>query len=87
MESEDDSSETETQFVEHPDDATSMWTVIEILDERPHEFLIKWAGLDSEGKPWADSWEPKGNVTNDVVHAWREEHPRVSSSICELVLL
>ncbi|KAJ7084905.1 hypothetical protein B0H15DRAFT_951390 [Mycena belliarum] len=44
---------------------------IAILGERRSRYLVQWDGRDETGKPWPDSWEPKSNVTDDLVSAWK----------------
>ena len=26
------------------------------------QYLVKWSGVDEDGEPWADSWEPAENI-------------------------
>ncbi|PFH47493.1 hypothetical protein AMATHDRAFT_129686, partial [Amanita thiersii Skay4041] len=49
-----------------------LWEVIEITSERSKSYRVKWKGNDpATGKPWAQSWVPKGDVTNDLVIKWK----------------
>ncbi|WVF71643.1 hypothetical protein IAT40_006451 [Kwoniella sp. CBS 6097] len=67
----------ESQFVPQDDDEDNLWSAIEILDEKgvqgKGQYLVKWAGVDrSTGKPWAPTWEPKHNCTQDLIDDWHE---------------
>ncbi|THG98956.1 hypothetical protein EW145_g7343 [Phellinidium pouzarii] len=66
----DDDFETQG-FETNGDDADDLWDVVEILAEKCHRFLIKWAGADSDGNPWPDSWVPREDVTDDLVSEWK----------------
>ncbi|EMD41928.1 hypothetical protein CERSUDRAFT_110486, partial [Gelatoporia subvermispora B] len=66
----------ETQFISQEDDDETLWEVIEILDERPTRYKVKWAGLDTAGKPWAPSWVPKHDCTDILVRDWKIKQAR-----------
>ncbi|KAE9392616.1 hypothetical protein BT96DRAFT_264993 [Gymnopus androsaceus JB14] len=75
-------SEPETQFIELPDDDVNLWDAVEIVAELGNKFKVKWDGIDpGTGKPWQDSWVLKHDATDDLVAAWREKHPRSSTSM------
>jgi len=73
----------ETQFKPQDDDSDNMFRAEEILDEkmlkRGGQYLVKWAGIDPmTGEDWEPSWEPKQNVTDDLIKDWKsrkEEDP------------
>jgi len=47
------------------------WPALDILNERKHDYLVNWDGIDPEtGKPWAPSWTRKSEVTEDLIEAW-----------------
>lgn len=72
-----DSSDLETQFIELTDDEVNLWDAVEIVAEKGDMFKIRWEGIDPETqKPWADSWVVKTDCTNDLVEAWRVDHPK-----------
>ena len=62
----------ETQFIPQSDDDEKLWSVEEILQEKGNRYLLKWAGVDDNGKPWPNSWVPKHDVTNDLIVQWKE---------------
>ncbi|KAF8444043.1 hypothetical protein L210DRAFT_3108431 [Boletus edulis BED1] len=65
-------SEGETQFVSQSGDEDVLWQVEEITAERGNKYRVKWVGIDPDtGKPWAQSWVPKHDCTNDLVHDWK----------------
>ncbi|KAF7369229.1 Chromo domain-containing protein [Mycena venus] len=64
-------SDRETAFSSHESDEDHLWDAIEILKERKGQYLIKWAGVDDNGKPWPDSWANKHDCTDDIVQAWK----------------
>ena len=68
----------ETQFI--PQENDELWAVERILAESGQRYLIKWAGVDGNGKEWENSWVPKHDVTNDLIQEWkaskRKENPR-----------
>ena len=38
--------------------------IIEVFSNRK-EYLVRWSGLDEEGDPWIDTWEPERNIEPD----------------------
>lgn len=67
----------ETQFISQEDDDETLWEVIEILDERPTKYKVKWAGLDPKtGKPWPPSWVLKHDCTDYLVREWKIKQAR-----------
>ncbi|KAJ7444575.1 hypothetical protein B0H11DRAFT_2088738 [Mycena galericulata] len=64
-------SDRETSFSAHESDAEHLYDAIEIKKERKGQYLIKWDGLDPDGKPWPDSWANKRDCTDDIVQAWK----------------
>jgi hypothetical protein len=91
-------SEPGTQFVPQEDDEEQLWEVIEITGERDREYRVRWAGTDpTTGKPWAQSWVPKHDCTDDLVLSWKRKqaikrktaerrkcmsHPLVTGILC-----
>ncbi|ORY89808.1 hypothetical protein BCR35DRAFT_323850, partial [Leucosporidium creatinivorum] len=41
-----------------------------IIAERSNKYLVAWEGTDENGKAWTPTWEPKANVTPDVIEEW-----------------
>ncbi|KAJ7234747.1 hypothetical protein B0H12DRAFT_153873 [Mycena haematopus] len=66
-------SDREIPFESHPSDEEHLWDAIEILNERRGQYLVKWAGVDEHGKPWADSWTNKRDCTDDMVEEWKRK--------------
>ena len=65
-------SDDETQFEPHSDD--DLFDVVEILGEKANgTYLVRWAGTDSNGEPWPDSWVPRKDITDDLVVEWRKK--------------
>ncbi|KIK63306.1 hypothetical protein GYMLUDRAFT_464287 [Collybiopsis luxurians FD-317 M1] len=65
-------SDEETQFIPQSGDEDTLWEAVAIVAENAKLYKIKWAGFDpATGKPWADSWVAKHDVTRDLVEAWR----------------
>lgn len=76
----------ETQFIPMSDDEATLWLVETILAEKGGRYLIRWAGLDENGKPWPDSWVPKYDVTDDCIQEWKAKkakQQRRKSKPCE----
>jgi len=53
-----------------------MWDAEEILDEKVLKrgglFLVRWQGIDPmTGEDWEPTWEPKDNVTDDLIKNWK----------------
>ncbi|KZT18411.1 hypothetical protein NEOLEDRAFT_1143431 [Neolentinus lepideus HHB14362 ss-1] len=70
-------SDFETQFVSQEDDDKTLWEVIEITGEQGRRYRVKWAGINPEtGQPWADSWVPKHDCTDDLVEEWKRKKAR-----------
>lgn len=66
----------ETQFRPQEDDSQNLFDAEEILDEkilkRGGQYLVKWQGIDPmTGEDWPPSWEPKVNVTDDLINDWK----------------
>ncbi|CAK5274131.1 unnamed protein product [Mycena citricolor] len=66
-------SDEEGRFSPHSSDDEKLYEVIEILKESKSKYLVKWAGVDSRGKPWPDDWVPKQDVTNQLVSTWKKK--------------
>ncbi|KAF8176325.1 hypothetical protein K438DRAFT_1770532 [Mycena galopus ATCC 62051] len=66
-------SDRETPFSPHPSDEEQLWDTIAILKEKKGQYLVKWAGVDKQGKPWPDSWVHKRDCTDDLVQAWKRQ--------------
>ncbi|KAJ6598199.1 hypothetical protein DFH09DRAFT_54629 [Mycena vulgaris] len=66
-----ETSDRETAFESHESDAENLYDAIEILKESKGQYLIKWDGVDSNGRPWPDSWANKRDCTDDMVAAWK----------------
>lgn len=59
-------------FVQQSDDEEQLWEVIEITNEKASMFKVRWKGDDPEtGRPWAQSWVPKSDVTDDLKKDWK----------------
>ncbi|CDO72980.1 hypothetical protein BN946_scf185007.g34 [Trametes cinnabarina] len=72
--SETELSEYQTQFVPQENDEEDLWDVLEILEERGRKYKVRWAGIDpSTKKPWAPSWVPKHDCTDDLIHEWKKK--------------
>lgn len=54
------------------DSQDDMWPVIEITAEDKRKgYKVRWAGEDpSTGKPWAQSWVAKTEVTDHLRRTW-----------------
>ncbi|KAI1789803.1 hypothetical protein LXA43DRAFT_974076 [Ganoderma leucocontextum] len=62
----------QTQF--DPDGEGELWEVVEILAEKGHKYLVKWAGIDeSTGKPWKNEWVYKKDTTDDLIREWKRK--------------
>jgi hypothetical protein len=67
-----DSTQDGTQFIPQSDDEETLWKVIEITAERPKQYKVKWEGINPDtGKPWAQSWVPKSDCTDDLRKVWK----------------
>jgi hypothetical protein len=72
-----DSTQGETQFIPQSDDEETLWKVVEITAERPKQYKVKWDGLNPDtGRPWAQSWVPKGDCTDDLRKEWKKKLKR-----------
>lgn len=61
-----------SQFVPQSNDEEELWSIDGILGEKHGKYKVKWSGLDPDtGKPWANTWVPKCDVTQDVVLEWK----------------
>lgn len=63
--------EPETQFQAHTDDEDVLWEVLEITAENARQYKVKWEGKDEKGRPWAQSWVPKHDCTDELVIEWK----------------
>jgi hypothetical protein len=62
----------QTQFVPQEGDEDVLWKVIEITAENKKSYKVRWDGVDPKtNKPWAQSWVPKHDCTNDLVAEWK----------------
>lgn len=67
-------------FVQRSDDEEELWEVIEITKEKATMFKVRWKGDDPEtGKPWAQSWVPKSDVTDDLKKDWKRRQKAKAS--------
>ena len=77
QEDDEDEEDFQTQGFDFRDSDSDdqLWEVEYIKSERKDgtEFLVKWAGVDDNGKPWKDSWVPREDVTDDLVQDWRQK--------------
>ncbi|EJD03248.1 uncharacterized protein FOMMEDRAFT_156633 [Fomitiporia mediterranea MF3/22] len=60
-------------FEPHESDSEQLYDVVEIKGEKRGMYLVQWAGVDENGKPWDDSWVPRQDVTDDLVEAWKRK--------------
>lgn len=60
---------SKTKEVVEAEDQT--WEVRTILSRKKvsgkYQYLVQWAGLNPEGKPWDDTWEPHHNISEDLI--------------------
>ena len=68
-------------------DGRQRWAVDEVLSWRGsgagREAHVRWLGFDPEtGEDWADSWEPRANLTSDLREGGRTRKRR-SRAECE----
>ena len=76
-----DSDSEQTHFVPQEDDEETLWEVIEILAEKGNRYRVRWAGVDpATNKPWAPSWVPKRDCTDDLVRAWKKKKAKSTKS-------
>ncbi|KAF4544082.1 Chromo domain-containing protein [Lasiodiplodia theobromae] len=59
------------QQQEEPDD--NVYSVRAIVGERKRQYLVAWEDDPTTGEKFEDTWEPKGNVSKDVVAEWRQQ--------------
>jgi hypothetical protein len=70
----------QTQFVPQEGDEEKLWKVIEITAETKKNYKVRWEGIDpATNKPWAQSWVPKHDCTDDLVLAWKLSKARKKS--------
>ena len=47
------------------------WPALEVLNERKHDYLVNWDGINPEtGRAWTPSWTRKTEVTEDLIEVW-----------------
>jgi len=47
------------------------WPALEILNERKHDYLVDWDGINPQtGRAWTPSWTRKAEVTEDLIEVW-----------------
>ncbi|KAF7303887.1 hypothetical protein MIND_00618800 [Mycena indigotica] len=68
-----ETSESEGGFEAHESDDEQLWEAVAIVKEKPGFYLVKWAGNRPDGKPWPNSWARRCDITDDLVHRWKEE--------------
>ncbi len=39
---------------------------------RGYDLKIQWGGIDKEGKPYEDSWEPSNNITKASMYLFNQ---------------
>lgn len=58
-------------------DEDKLWKVRSILEERiksgKFQYLIDWEDDEQTGEKYPPTWEPKKNLTLDVLAEWEEE--------------
>ncbi|KKY16209.1 putative chromo domain-like protein [Diplodia seriata] len=59
------------QLKEEQDD--DVYSARAIVDERHRHYLIAWEKDPKTGEDFDDSWEPKSNVSKDLVAEWRQK--------------
>lgn len=57
------------------DTADELWEVEKILNRKVNakgkvEYLLKWKGLDQNGRPWENTWEPEENLHPDTIASY-----------------
>ncbi|TFK23851.1 hypothetical protein FA15DRAFT_444696 [Coprinopsis marcescibilis] len=58
-------------FKPKPDDPEQLFTIVGIIAERKGWFKVKWEGINPlTNQPWADSWVPVQDVTDDSQDTW-----------------
>lgn len=82
-ESQLDRSDSETQFIPREDDDETLWEVLEITAEKGKCYRVRWKGVDpATNKPWAQSWVPKHDCTDDLVRDWKLRQARKKKGTC-----
>jgi hypothetical protein len=62
----------EDQLEESEPGEDGYWPALEILNERKHDYLVHWDGVNPEtGRAWTPSWTAKTEVTEDLIEAWQ----------------
>lgn len=69
--SESDTEDSQTRFVPRDDDPEKMWDAIEILEERGDKYKVLWDGFDSDGEPYAPTWEYKRDCNPALKRTWK----------------
>lgn len=65
------SDDEEAQVEEAEPGEDGYWPALEILNERKHDYLVNWDGIDPEtGRAWTPSWTRKSEVTEDLIEVW-----------------
>lgn len=67
-------SEPSQRFEPREDDEETLYEVIEITDEKGDRYKVRWKGKNPKTmKPWAQSWVPKSDCTDDLVLSWKKK--------------
>jgi len=74
VESQASVSEPSQPFQPREDDDLNLFEVIEITAEKGGRYKVRWKGKDPvTKKPWAQSWVPKTDCTDDLVVEWKRK--------------
>ncbi len=74
VESQASISEPSQRFKPREDDDKTLYEVIEITAEKGDRYKVRWKGKDPKTrKPWAQSWVPKTDCTDDLVLTWKRK--------------
>jgi len=61
----------EEQVEESEPGEDGYWPALEILNERKHDYLVNWDGINpGTGRAWSPSWTRKTEVTEDLIDVW-----------------
>eukprot|EP00307_Rebecca_sp_RCC1486_P014021 CAMPEP_0119407136 /NCGR_PEP_ID=MMETSP1335-20130426/1162_1 /TAXON_ID=259385 /ORGANISM="Chrysoculter rhomboideus, Strain RCC1486" /LENGTH=319 /DNA_ID=CAMNT_0007431229 /DNA_START=342 /DNA_END=1298 /DNA_ORIENTATION=- len=79
---EDDDDDSDDGELTDDEDMEEYYAVDEIVRKEERKgvvgYIVRWEGVDTSGRPWPESWQPRANLTEDLVleferHLAREE--------------